>query len=333
MKRIYTLLLLLSCTSLYGQGYNGLVARWPFNGNANDVSGHALHGTVFGAVSDTGYNGQPNNAYKFDGVDDYILVNADSSLNISEFSICALVQPMGFYAGPCQANTVLYRNYQTANDHYGLQYYDNAYDDNCNVFTPTHEVFAVNSSGTMPLPTTIWNDTQYINEDQWYCVVGTFSKDTLCLYVDGVLRKKLPWANEPISSNNGLSIGAKFHGGLGYFMNGRIDELRLYDRALTINEVNEIKLFCDSAKAPVKVADWHSDPKILMYPNPVTDILNIQIPSGQANIEILDIHGKKTMSETHVSSGKLDLRDLPTGLYFIKLTLEDHVVLHKFHKL
>lgn len=333
MKHIYTLLLLLSCISLYGQGYNGLVARWPFNGNANDVSGHALHGTVFGAVPDNGYNGQPNTAYKFDGVDDYILVGADSLLDISEFSICALVQPRGFYAGPCQANTILYRNYQTANDHYGLQYYDNAYDNDCNVFTPTHEVFAVNSAGTTSLPTTIWDDTQYINEDQWYCVVGTFSRDTLCLYVDGLLRKKLPWTNEPISSNNGLSIGAKFYGGLGYFMNGRIDELRLYDRALTINEVNEIKLFCDSAKAPVKVADY-SVPEIRMYPNPVTDILNIQIPSSQANlIEILDIHGETIMSQIHVSSGKLNLRDLPAGLYFVKLTLKEHVVLRKVHKL
>ncbi|HPG82080.1 MAG TPA: hypothetical protein PKY55_02300, partial [bacterium] len=50
----------------------GLVAWYPFNGNANDESGHGRNGTVYGAVLTADRMGRAANAYQFDGVDDYI---------------------------------------------------------------------------------------------------------------------------------------------------------------------------------------------------------------------------------------------------------------------
>ena len=49
----------------------GLVAWYPFDGNASDVSGNGNHGTVHGASLGTDRHGQANRAYSFDGVDDY----------------------------------------------------------------------------------------------------------------------------------------------------------------------------------------------------------------------------------------------------------------------
>ena len=51
---------------------NGLIAYYPFNGNADDASGNGNHGTVEGAVLSTDRNGDNDKAYAFDGVDDYI---------------------------------------------------------------------------------------------------------------------------------------------------------------------------------------------------------------------------------------------------------------------
>lgn len=45
---------------------NGLVAYYPFNGNANDVSGNGNHGTVNGATLTTDRNNNADNAYVFD---------------------------------------------------------------------------------------------------------------------------------------------------------------------------------------------------------------------------------------------------------------------------
>jgi hypothetical protein len=44
---------------------NGLVAYWPFSGNANDLSGNANNGTVSGATLTTDRFGNTNSAYSF----------------------------------------------------------------------------------------------------------------------------------------------------------------------------------------------------------------------------------------------------------------------------
>ena len=51
---------------------NGLAGWWPFSGNANDVSGYGNNGTVNGATLTTDRFGNPNAAYSFDGINDYI---------------------------------------------------------------------------------------------------------------------------------------------------------------------------------------------------------------------------------------------------------------------
>jgi hypothetical protein len=61
---------------------NGLVGWWPFNGNANDESGNGNNGTNNGATLTTDRNGVANQAYSFDWIDNYIATN--SLLNASE---------------------------------------------------------------------------------------------------------------------------------------------------------------------------------------------------------------------------------------------------------
>ncbi|NOR79153.1 MAG: hypothetical protein GQ523_12270 [Methanophagales archaeon] len=51
---------------------DGLVAYYPFNGNANDESGNGYNGTVDGATLTTDRFGNASSAYYFDGNDDFI---------------------------------------------------------------------------------------------------------------------------------------------------------------------------------------------------------------------------------------------------------------------
>jgi hypothetical protein len=62
---------------------NGLVGYWPFNGNANDESGNGNNGTVNGATLTVDRNGVANNAFNFDGINDYININSTSGLTTS----------------------------------------------------------------------------------------------------------------------------------------------------------------------------------------------------------------------------------------------------------
>jgi uncharacterized protein (TIGR02145 family) len=79
MKHILTLSLCFLALSLsvYGQvpdyiPSDGLVAWYPFNGNANDESGNVNNGTVYGAILTTDHLGNSYSAYAFNGTGDYI---------------------------------------------------------------------------------------------------------------------------------------------------------------------------------------------------------------------------------------------------------------------
>jgi len=63
---------------------DGLVAYYPFNGNANDQSGNNNNGTVYGATLTADRHGISNRAYLFDGIDNYIEITIHSSLNLSQ---------------------------------------------------------------------------------------------------------------------------------------------------------------------------------------------------------------------------------------------------------
>ncbi len=58
-----------------------LVAYYPFNGNANDESGNGNHGTVHGATLTEDGFGNPESAYNFDGIDDYISISSAAWLH------------------------------------------------------------------------------------------------------------------------------------------------------------------------------------------------------------------------------------------------------------
>lgn len=70
---------------------NGLVAYYPFAGNANDESGNGMNGSVTSAVLTADRFGRANSAYQFSGTS-YILVAYDSRLNFAgDFTVSCWV--------------------------------------------------------------------------------------------------------------------------------------------------------------------------------------------------------------------------------------------------
>lgn len=62
-----------------GSRQNGLVGHWKFDGNAKDSTPYANNGTASGGIAlTTDRKGTANASYDFDGVDDQVLVNANS---------------------------------------------------------------------------------------------------------------------------------------------------------------------------------------------------------------------------------------------------------------
>ncbi len=80
----------------YADLNDGLVAHYPFAGNATDATGNGNDCLVFGATLTAGYNGNNSAAYYFDGTDDYLNCLATSSLDISAaLTVSAWINPAG----------------------------------------------------------------------------------------------------------------------------------------------------------------------------------------------------------------------------------------------
>ena len=79
MRSIFLFIALLMFTTTMAQ--NGIVACYPFSGSADNSANSLHHGTVFGATLTADRFGNPNQAYSFDGVDDYITVPHHDDLN------------------------------------------------------------------------------------------------------------------------------------------------------------------------------------------------------------------------------------------------------------
>ena len=73
---------------------DGLVAYYPFNGNADDLSGNGNNGIVHGAALTEDRFGNANSAYHFDGIDDYIMIphSEDFKFGVYDFTISLWLQ-------------------------------------------------------------------------------------------------------------------------------------------------------------------------------------------------------------------------------------------------
>jgi hypothetical protein len=88
-----TALLAIFLTNATAQSFitNGLIAYYPFNGNANDASGNSNNATTVQATLCADRFGNPNSAYSFDGVSSYIGFTNVPTAQVDNWSVTAWV--------------------------------------------------------------------------------------------------------------------------------------------------------------------------------------------------------------------------------------------------
>lgn len=93
--------------------------------------------------------------------------------------------------------------------------------------------------------------TESTNNNQWYHLVGIRNGNYIYLYVNGDLKASTFVGNIAINNIAGRTLKiAKIDGG-SYGLNGRIDEVRIYNRALSSSEVKGLYNF-----APGPLVQW-----------------------------------------------------------------------------
>jgi hypothetical protein len=86
--------------------------------------------------------------------------------------------------------------------------------------------------------------------------------------------------------------------------------------------------------APTLSVSSFSSKNIKLYPNPVTNNLNISIPDiyNKANFKVIDVVGREVITSDDFTSSKIDVSKLSGGLYFINLGIDDKNYVQKFIK-
>lgn len=210
---------------------DGLMAWFPFTGNAVDSTGHGHNGTVYGTTNAKGRFGVPNTAFNFNGTSDYIYVPAGSfvkeiSVDItSSITISAWVKSYDyFFTSQMQ---IYWRGDATPAHDPHMLYFNGG---QARIRRDIDPGAIVNEVGS-PLTGL---DTNY------HLFTGTYDSVTsfMCMYVDGKLKSKayLPGMQSYPTATMYNYIGA-VDGGTWQFLYGMIDELGIWSRALTPCEV------------------------------------------------------------------------------------------------
>lgn len=289
---------------------NGLIACYSFSGNANNSSSiPSLNGTVSGPQLTTDRFGNPNSAYLFDGVDDFIEVpNTNNALSLTgPFTIAAWVKPAA--AGiDRRTNPIIWKvkSVGSNRDNYLLSWANDS----------TFMVGLERSRDGRDFEAL--STTQQFGD--WYHVAGIYNGQTLQIYINGILEKSAqigpvaPYTGPaPLRIGNNLNTN---HSKAGVFQ-GVIDEVVIYDRPLPMVELLEL------AELPVT---GHFPGISLFNPNLSVFYLkeslssgnaDHQIPFGSRNADLVPLLGDWNGDLTHT----LGLYNPTRGVFYLKDTL------------
>ena len=271
---------------------NGLVGYWPFCGDANDESGNGNNGTVNGATLTSDRFGNPNSAYEFDGVNDNIQMASSQSLNSSSVSISGWINASqlsgirGIISRWNQLNNPCY-NYSVSLD------LTNKITGACTVYPGT--ILYANSN----INTNTWVHFTYVHN----ALVGGY------IYINGTLEQTMSISGNICNSTNDLLIGAQVNtniNNLWRFFNGKIDDIGIWNRALSASEVQQlyntgiyfqtVTGSCDTLQFNANITGFNPityQNQVKVFPNPAKD--NLVIDCG-ANFNTLTGYSMKILN-------------------------------------
>jgi hypothetical protein len=197
----------------------GLAAWWPGDGNGREIQA-GQDGAVRGG---TGFaTGLSAGAFRFDGTDDRVEVPNFGSFNR------VTVQAWIYREGATNTRESIV-SYKESDPHCGF-------------------VLSLNEDGGSQLPRLfvqvngIWlftEGTSPVPLERWTHLAGSYDGQTIRLYVNGILAAATPAAGSMTQCNQKTGIGSRASFDRHYFP-GRVDEVAIFDRALTAAEIQAL---------------------------------------------------------------------------------------------
>jgi hypothetical protein len=201
---------------------NGLVAWYPFNGNANDESGNGNSGTVNGATLTTDRFGKANSAYSFNSNtisvphNPALGITQNSSFTIGLWAFRTGSQTTQHLIGkrPSGAQTFNWQMAFNMGSNEGLLFSGNA----------NSTTYGATSGKDCPI-------------NVWVNLVGVYESNSWHLYENGVLIASKTSTLFASDVNTPLTIGNA--GGFEPFI-GKLDDIGIWNRALSALEIQQL---------------------------------------------------------------------------------------------
>ena len=207
---------------------NGLVAHWTFDettGNQVTDSAGSHHGTLYNMTDSAWVAGKEGNALDFggDSSGDYVAVADSPELDLTnQLTLSAWVNGdvFGDWDGIISKGTS------------GISYGMDVQANGSVSFTANHSISGGVGSGD-------WYSNTKLSTGQWHHIAVTYDETAIRFYIDGqldsnVVNTNLTFAN----SNQALILGKDFSAN--NILNGRIDDARVYNRALSSEEITQL---------------------------------------------------------------------------------------------
>jgi gliding motility-associated-like protein len=218
----------------------GLLACYPFSGNADDVSGHNKNGTVNGAILTTDRFGNLNSAFSFNGLTNYIEIPVSSFL-IKQYSYSLWAKPKSI---PSEGLTTRMLSIGGPG---GDQ--DASLGNSYVVVSRGWDGAGYNTDGTV----THYSTGNLPIADNWYYITVTRDETTIKLYINGILAGSDPtYGKTAYYGYNSPRAIIGSRSTLTQYFDGAIDDVRIYDRALTAEEVDLLYRAPDMKKITIQ---------------------------------------------------------------------------------
>jgi hypothetical protein len=206
---------------------SGLVAQYLFNGNANDNTGHGHDGTVYGPIMAPDRFGNPDGAYYFDGLDDYIEVPDDPELKPQSVSLVIWVNidPAGS------------QNSKAGSDGYIIF--------KRNVLTANFEGYQISASPSQIHGTVSSTSGTQVSvylpsmPGEWHQIAMTADSQNIKMYLDGEFVSEKPTGFPLNYAADNLYFGNSQEWFYKYY-HGLIDEISIYNRILSADEIRSL---------------------------------------------------------------------------------------------
>ena len=197
---------------------NGLIAYWPLDDDLLDYSANTNHGSLVG--SPTQAVGKVGGAYEFSGSSQYIIVSNSASLSpvTNEISFAAWI----YHKDTGNSGVFAKRLVGVAGNYWELWH-------NNTINTTT--------IGTMGIQTA--NSTNAVAINTWALLVTTYDGAHVRIYVNTILSDtpRVQTGNIAVTDHP-VVIGMSYS--TTYCYNGIIDEVAVWNRALTTNEIDRL---------------------------------------------------------------------------------------------